>query len=110
MSSPRKTLLVEQISFAEEALQNLTTQLHELFKHVEFEHKRVVEELKTLKISEEAIDEETYGRINEILNDAWTNAMSARNRLQQIDKDLTDCDNTMTNIIAKLKSKQPLDS
>ena len=107
MATPRKTLFIEQISYAEEALQNLTTQLHDLFKHVEFEHKRMFEELKTLKISEAEIEEEIFERINEILNDAWTNAMSAQNRLQQIDEDLSDCDSTMMNILTKLKSKRP---
>ena len=105
LSSPRKTLLIEQISYAEEALRNLTKQLHELFEHVEFEYKRVVEELKALEANESEIDVETFDQINQTLQDAWTNAMVARNRLQKIDKDLSECDVTMIDVIAKLKTR-----
>ncbi|MCK4952490.1 hypothetical protein KAS14_01715 [Candidatus Bathyarchaeota archaeon] len=105
LSSPRKTLLIEQISYAEEALRNLTKQLHELFEHVEFEYKRVVEELKALEANESEIDVETFDQINQTLHDAWTNAMVTRNRLQKIDKDLNECDVTMMDVIAKLKTR-----
>lgn len=103
LASPRKTLLIEQISYAEEALRNITKQLHGLFEHVEFEYKRVAKELKALEANESEIDVETFYQINQTLQDAWTNAMVARNRIQKIDKDLIECDVTMIDVIAKLK-------
>jgi len=105
MNSPDKTLLVEKISYAEEALGSLKEQLHELLKHIEYEHQKVLEELKTLEQSEAEVDTETFDRISQLLQDAWTKAMSASSRLQEFDADLSECDAIMTKSIAKLRAR-----
>lgn len=105
MASPKKTLLVEQISYAEEALRNLREQLHKLLEHFEYEYQRVAEELKNIEKREVEVDEETFERVNRLLQDAWIKAMSARNYLQDLDKDFSDCDAIMASVIIKLKNR-----
>lgn len=102
MASPRKTLLVEQISYAEEALKGLKGQLHELFTDIEAEYARVFKELQMLEESESSVSEETFDRINQILQEAWTQTMSVRVRLQDLDKDLHVVDNLMADALDKL--------
>ncbi len=106
MNSPDKTLLVEQISYAEEALERLKEQLHELLEHIDYEHQRILEELKTLEEMEDEVDTETFNRVSQLLQDAWIKAMSASTRLEDMDRDLSDCDATMMANIAKLKRRQ----
>jgi len=108
MASPNETLLVEQISYAEEALERLKERLRELLKHIEYEHQRVLGELKTLEEMENEIDTETFDRISWLLQDAWTKAMSACTRLQDLDKDLSECDIVMSSNIAKLEARRRL--
>ncbi len=108
MASPDKTLLVEKISYAEEALGRLKEKLHELLKHIEYEHRRVLKELETLEESEAKVDIETFDRVSQILQDAWTKAMSASSRLQELDEDLSECDAIMTRSIAKLQTRSDL--
>jgi thymidylate synthase ThyX len=105
VASPKKTLLVEQISYAEEALRHLKEQLHELFKHFEHEHQRVVEELKILEEREEEVDLEDFRRVSQLLQDICTEAMSTRNRLQDLDQDLDKCDVIMATIMAKRNTR-----
>lgn len=106
MVSPKKTLLVEQISYAEEALRRLKLQLHDLFKDIESEYERVFEELKKLEEKEAVVDEKTFDRVNQILQDAWTEAMSARVRLQDLDEDLHHVDTIMAKVLAKLRARR----
>jgi hypothetical protein len=106
VASPKKTQLVERISYAEEALRNLKDQLHELYVHFEEEHQRVSEELKLLVAREEEIDEETFTMVDAFLEDAWTRAMSARNNLKDLDDDLDNCDRIMSALIAELTKKK----
>ena len=105
MVSPEKTLLVEQISYAEEALRRLKAELHDLFKDIESEYEKVLDELKNLEENETSVDEETFTRVNQVLQDAWTKAMSARVRLQDLDNDLHQVDAIMAEKIAKLRAK-----
>jgi len=106
MASPKKTLLVEQISFAEEALGRLKVQLHQLFEDVEREYEKVFRELKNLEESETRVDEETFDRVNRILQHAWTEAMSSRTRLQDLDDDLHELDAIMSERLARLQSNR----
>lgn len=106
MVSPEKTLLVEQISYAEEALRRLKVELHDLFKDIESEYEKVLDELKNLEENETSVDEETFARVNQVLQDAWTKAMSARVRLQDLDNDLHQVDAIMAEKIAKLRAKR----
>jgi len=106
MVSPEKTLLVEQISYAEEALRRLKAELHDLFKDIESEYEKVLDELKNLEENETSVDEETFARVNQVLQDAWTKAMSARVRLQDLDNDLHQVDAIMAEKIAKLRAKR----
>lgn len=103
MKSPDKTLLVEQISYAEEALERLKEQLHELLEHIDYEHQRILEELKTLEEMEDEVNTDTFNRVSRLLQDAWIKAMSACTRLEDMDKDLSECDATMMVNITKLK-------
>lgn len=105
MASPRKTQLVERISYAEEALRSLKGQLQGLYAHFEEEHQRVSEELQLLVEREEEIDEETFTRVDAFLEDAWTRAMSARNNLKDLDDDLDNCDRIMSALFAELARK-----
>jgi len=106
MVSPEKTLLVEQISYAEEALRRLKAELHDLFKDIESEYEKVLDELKNLEENETSVDEETFARVNQVLQDAWTKAMSSRARLQDLDNDLHQVDAIMAEKIAKLRAKR----
>jgi len=106
MASPKKTLLVEQISYAEEALGRLKVQLHQLFEDVEREYERVFNELKNLEENETRVDEETFDRVNRILQHAWTEAMSSRTRLQDLDDDLHELDAIMSERLARLRSNR----
>ncbi len=106
MASPKKTLLVEQISYAEEALGRLKVQLHQLFEDIEREYERVFNELKNLEENETIVDEETFDRVNRVLQLAWTEAMSARTRLQDLDDDLHELDTIMSNSLARLRSNR----
>lgn len=106
MASPKKTLLVEQISYAEEALRKLKSQLHQLFEDIEREYERVFTELKSLEESEAEVDEETFDRVNRILQHVWTEAMSSRTRLQDLDDDLHELDTIMTKRLVRLRSKR----
>lgn len=106
MASPKKTLMIEQISYAEEALRHLKVQLHQLFKNIENEYDKVFEELKNLEENETSVDEETFERVNQVLQDAWTETMSARVRLQDLDKDLHKIDALMTDKLAKFRAKR----
>lgn len=102
MTSSKKTLLVEQISYAEEALENLKGELYEFFKDIELEYEKVFEELNKLEESEEDVKEETFDRVNQIIQDAWTTTMSARNCLQYLDETLHKLDDTMCEALAVL--------
>jgi DNA repair exonuclease SbcCD ATPase subunit len=106
MASPKKTLLVEQISYAEEALRRLKAQLHQLFEDIEREYQRVFNELKNLEENETKIDEETFDRVNKIIQQAWTEAMSSRTRLQDLDNDLHKLDGIMSSSLEKLRSNR----
>ena len=106
MASPKKTLLVEQISYAEEALRNLKGQLHQLFTDIENEYERVLDELKNLEDSENEVDEKTFDRVNKIIQRAWTETMSCRKRLNDLDNDLHELDNIMSKSLVKLRSKR----
>jgi DNA repair exonuclease SbcCD ATPase subunit len=106
MASPKKTLLVEQISYAEEALRRLKAQLHQLFEDIEREYQRVFNELKNLEENETKIDEETFDRVNKIIQQAWTEAMSSRTRLQDLDSDLHKLDGIMSSSLEKLRSNR----
>lgn len=106
MASPKKTLLVEQISYAEEALGRLKVQLHQLFEDIEREYERVFRELKNLEENETRVDEETFDRVNRILQRAWTEAMSSRTRLQDLDDDLHELDTIMSESLARLQSNR----
>jgi hypothetical protein len=106
MASPQKTILVEQISYAEESLRRLKVQLHQLFEDIDREYKIVLKELRTLEENETIIDEETFDRVNKILQNAWTEAMSSRKRLQDLDDDLHKLDTIMSDRLAKLRSKR----
>lgn len=108
MTSPDKTLLIEKISYAEEALERLKDQLQELTKHIEHEHGRMLEELETLEASEAEVDVETFDRISQLLQDAWTKAMSASSRLQELDADLDECETIMTGSITELQTRSEL--
>jgi len=106
MTSPDKTILLEKISYAEEALERLKDELEELLNHIEYEHGRVLEELQSLEESENEVDMETFDRISQLLQDAWTKAMSASSRLQELDADLSECDIIMTRSINNLRSRR----
>lgn len=102
MASPKKTLLVEQISYAEESLKSLKVELHEFFKDIECEYDKVLEELKKLEENEVSVNEETFDRVNQVLQDAWTTSMTARNRLQDLDEILHEIDAVMSEALAEL--------
>ena len=106
MASPKKTLLVEQISYAEEALGRLKVQLHQLFEDIEREYERVLKELKNLEENETKVDDQTFDRVNRILQHAWTRAMSSRARLRDLDDDLHELDSIMSDNLAKLRSRR----
>lgn len=106
MASPKKTLLVEQISYAEEALRRLKVQLHQLFEDIEREYERVFNELRNLEENETKVDEETFDRVNKIIQQAWTEAMSSRTRLQDLDDDLHKLDAIMSRSLEKLRSNR----
>ena len=106
MASPKKTLLVEQISYAEDALRRLKVQLHQLFEDIEREYERVFSELKNLEENETKVDEETFDRVNKIIQQAWTEAMSSRTRLQDLDDDLHKLDAIMSSSLEKLRSNR----
>ena len=106
MFSPKKTLIIEQISFAEEALKRLKKELHSLFKDIEIEYEQVLEELKKHEKSEAICTEETFERVNKTLQNTWTKTISTRNRLQDLDKNLHDIHKLISSCIIKLKSKK----
>ena len=81
-------------------------QLHRLFEDIEREYEGVFNELKNLEENETTVDEETFDRVNSILQRAWTEAMSSRSRLQDLDDDLHELDTIMSNRLAKLRSNR----
>jgi hypothetical protein len=60
MCSPRKVLLVEKISYVEEALKHLRKQLRSIAIHIDVEYEKVVKELEMLKSREHEVSEETF--------------------------------------------------
>jgi hypothetical protein len=70
MSSPRKTLLIEKISYVEEALKHLQKELRNIDDHIDLEHQKVGEELEIMELKENEVTEETFSRINDFLQDA----------------------------------------
>jgi len=103
--SPEKTLIIEQISYAEEALKRLKKELHTLFKDIEIEYEQVLGELNHLEKSETVCTEETFEHINQTLQNTWTKTVSTRNRLHDLDKNLHEINKIIPGCIMKLKSK-----
>jgi dsDNA-specific endonuclease/ATPase MutS2 len=95
MSSPRKTLLIEKISYVEEALKHLQKELRNIVDHIDLEYQKVSQELEIIELKENEVDEETFIKINDFLQDAWTKAMLARNRLQELDEDFLKAEELM---------------
>ena len=108
MASPKKTLLVEQISYAEEELKHLKMQFHELFVDIENEYSKVLQELTRLEENEVSVDEGTSERVNSILQDAWIKAMSARTRFKDLDMDLHEADVVIEDCLNQLQRQQEL--
>ena len=102
MSTPQKTLLVENISYAEEALRNIRDELKKLISHIDNEYQRILKESEFLDAKEEEVTEETFSRINALLQDAWMKAMSARNHLQDLDEDFEKCEEIMKKTMVEL--------
>jgi hypothetical protein len=95
MSSPRKTLLIEKISYIEEAFKHLRKELKSIVDHVNLEYEKVVQEMNMLELRENEVSEETFGRINDLLQDAWMNAMMARKRLRDLAEDFLKAEELM---------------
>jgi len=87
----------------EEALRHLREELKKLISHINTEHQRIMQELEFLELREKDVTEQTFDRITDLLQDAWEKAMSARNRLQDLDKDFDNCDEFIREMIAKLE-------
>jgi len=108
MFTPKKTLIVEKISYAEEGLKHIRRELRSLIDDVDIEYQRIIQELEILEAREGEITEQTFNSINDLLQDAWMRAMSARNRLKDLDVDFHECDELMTKTINELeKSMKP---
>ena len=110
MSTPKKTLLIEKISYAEEGLKNIRKELRSLIDEIDIEFQIIIQELEILEAREGEISEQTFNRINNLLQDAWMRAMSARSRLKDLDLDLDfhECDEIMKRTIYELeKSMKP---
>ena len=71
----------------EEGLKHLRIELRRFVDRIDAEYERVVQELDILESKENEVSEETFSRINDLLQDAWKNAMMARKRLRDLDED-----------------------
>jgi len=108
MLTPKKTLLIEKISYAEEGLKHIRRELRVLLDEIDIEYLRIVQELEILEAREGEITEQIFNIINDLLQDAWMRAMSARSRLKDLDVDFHKCDDLMKNAIDELeKSMKP---
>ena len=108
MLTPKKTLLIEKISYAEEGLKHIQKEVRSLIDDIDIEYQRISQELEILEAREGAITEQTFDSINDLLQDAWMRAMSARSRLKDLDVDFHKCDELMIKTIDELeKSMKP---
>ena len=108
MLTPKKTLLIEKIPYVEEGLKHIRRELRSLLDDIDIEYLRIVQELEILEAREGEINEQIFNIINDLLQDAWMRAMSARSRLKDLDVDFHKCDDLMKNAIDELeKSMKP---
>ena len=103
MSTPQKTLLIEKISYIEEAFRHIRETLKALINHIEIEYEKVIPEFDFLKTKENEISEQTFNKINGLLEDAWEKAMLARKYLEDLDDDFVKCDEIMNGMIVDFK-------
>ena len=104
MSTPKKTLLIEKISYVEEGLKHIRKEMRSLLDDIDIEYQRIVQELEILEAREGEITEQIFDRVNDLLQDAWMRAMSARSRLKDLDVDFHKCDELMKKTIDTLET------
>ena len=75
--------------------------LHRI-KCLEIEYQRITQELEIIDAREGEVTEQTLNRINDLLQDAWMKAMSARSRLKDLDTDFHKCDEIMKKTILQV--------
>ena len=105
MGSPKKTLLVEQISYNERGLYHLKDELRDLIAKINVEYTRFSEEFENLRTQEDKVSEQTLSTINKLLQDAWKGAMSARGYLQQLDNNFHNTEALFKKIYTTLENR-----
>ena len=69
--------------------------MRNIVDHIDLEYQKVSQELEIIELKENEVNEETFIKINDFLQDAWTKAMLARNRLQELDEDFLKAEELM---------------
>ena len=108
MSTPQKTLLVEKISYAQEALKHIRDELKALVNHIDGEYQIITQELEFLESRENEVSERTFSWINAFFQNAWERAMLARNNLKDLADDFAICEEDLKKLITEIKKARKL--